>query len=156
MTTMRIASLIAATTATAALLVGPGLAAGDPPVGSPSGDHAAAGNHPAAPAATGAGAQQTPTTPGPSASASAKANAYGKHCQRESKKHVAGQKGTPFSQCVTALAKLASGQTDSPKVACRTLSKKHVAGQKGTPFSQCVSAAAKLKSDQQAGADSKT
>jgi hypothetical protein len=150
---MRIASLIATITATAALLVGPGLAAGDPPAGSPSGDHSAAGDHPAA---TGGSAQQTPSTPGPNASASAKGKAYGKNCQAESKKHVAGQKGTPFSQCVTAMAKLASGQTDSPTTACKALSKKHVAGQKGTPFSQCVSAAAKLKSDQQAGADSKT
>ncbi|MGC9219861.1 MAG: hypothetical protein ACP5H2_00750, partial [Solirubrobacteraceae bacterium] len=30
------------------------------------------------------------------------AKAYGKYCKGESKKHVAGQKGTPFSQCVTA------------------------------------------------------
>jgi hypothetical protein len=137
---MRIASLIATTTATAALLVGPGLAAGDPPAGSPSGDHSVAGDHPAA--------QQTPSTPGPSATPSAKAKAYGKNCQKESKKHVAGQKGTPFSQCVTAMAKLASGETDSATTACKGLSKKHVAGQKGTPFSKCVSAAAKLKSEQ--------
>jgi hypothetical protein len=27
-------------------------------------------------------------------------NAYGKSCQGVSKEHVAGQKGTPFSQCV--------------------------------------------------------
>jgi hypothetical protein len=143
---MRIASVIATAAATAALLVVPGLAAGDPPVGSPSGDHSAAGNHPATTT------QQTPTptpTPGPSASASSKAKAYGKHCQGESKKHVAGQKGTPFSQCVTAMAKLASGQTASAKAACRALSKKHVAGQKGTPFSQCVAAAAKLQAADQ-------
>jgi hypothetical protein len=134
---MRIASLVATTAATAALLVVPGLAAGDPPVGSPSGDHSAAGSHPV---------KDTPTPP-PSASASDKAKAYGVHCQGESKKHVAGQKGTPFSQCVTAMAKLATGQTTSAKTACKTLSKKHVAGQKGTPYSQCIKAAAKLKAD---------
>ena len=33
-----------------------------------------------------------------------KAKAYGKFCQGESKKHVAGQKGTPFSQCKVAAA----------------------------------------------------
>jgi hypothetical protein len=141
---MRIASLIATTAATTALLVVPGLAAGDPPVGSPSGDHSAAGQHPATTTPT---AQETPSTPGPSASASDKAKAYGKQCQTESKKHVAGQKGTPFSQCVTAMAKLATGQTTSPKTACKALSKKHVAGQKGTPFSKCISAAAKLQAD---------
>jgi len=135
---MRIRTLIPAIAAGAALLVGPGLAVGDPPVGSPSGDHSAAGDHPAV----------TQGTPGPNASPAAKAKAYGVHCQGQSKKHVPGQKGTPFSQCVTAMAKLASGQTDSPKAACRTLSKKHVAGQKGTPYSQCLKAAAKLKSAQ--------
>jgi hypothetical protein len=134
---MRISPLLATVAATAALLVVPGLAAGDPPVGSPSGDHSAAGSHPA---------KDTPTPP-PSASASEKAKAYGVHCQGESKKHVAGQKGTPFSQCVTAMAKLATGQTTSAKTACKTLSKKHVAGQKGTPYSQCIKAAAKLKAE---------
>jgi hypothetical protein len=134
---MRIAQLVATVAATGALLVVPGLAAGDPPVGSPSGDHSAAGSHPA---------KDTPTPP-PSASPGEKAKAYGVHCQGESKKHVAGQKGTPFSQCVTAMAKLATGQTTSAKTACKPLSKKHVAGQKGTPYSQCIKAAAKLKQE---------
>jgi hypothetical protein len=86
-----------------------------------------------------------PSTPGPHATLPAKAKAYGVFCNKESKKHVAGQQGTPFSQCVTALAKLATNVTSNPAKACATESKKHVAGQKGTPFSQCVSAAAKLK-----------
>ncbi len=84
-------------------------------------------------------------TPGPHASLHAKAKAYGKLCQAESKKHVEGEKGTPFSQCVTAMAKLANGRTDNPAKACAGESKKHVEGQKGTPFSLCVSAAAKLQ-----------
>jgi hypothetical protein len=88
----------------------------------------------------------TKPTP-PDAPAGEKAKAYGKLCQGESKKHVAGQKGTPFSQCVTAMAKLASGETSSPTKACKGLSKKHVAGQKGTPFSVCVAAAAKLRKE---------
>ena len=86
--------------------------------------------------------------PGPTAPLPAKAKAYGHYCQNQSKKHVAGQKGTPFSQCVTAMAKLASGQTSSPKAACSAMSKKHVAGEKGTPFSRCVTAGAKLLRDQ--------
>ncbi len=139
---MRITSLIATTTCGLALLVGPGLAAGDPPTGSPSGDHSQAGDHPAV---TQAPASETP--PGPSASADAKAKAYGTRCQGQSRKHVAGQKGTPFSRCVTAMAKVATSQT-SPTTACRTLSKKHVAGQKGTPYSRCVVAAAKLQKDE--------
>jgi hypothetical protein len=94
-------------------------------------------------------APTTPVTPGPNASAAAKGKAYGKYCQGQSKKHVAGQKGTPFSQCVTAMAKLASGKTDNPTTACKTMSKKHVKGEKGTPFSRCVSAAAKLKAAQE-------
>jgi hypothetical protein len=86
--------------------------------------------------------------PGPSASLPAKAKAYGRYCQNQSKKHVAGQKGTPFSQCVTAMAKLAHGSTTSPKVACAAMSKQHVVGQRGTPFSNCVAAGAKLLKDQ--------
>ncbi len=86
--------------------------------------------------------------PGPGASLPAKAKAYGRYCQTQSKKHVAGQKGTPFSQCVTAMAKLASGSTTSPRTACASMSKKHVAGQKGTPFSQCVAGGAKLLKNQ--------
>ena len=139
---MRNSSLIATTAAVAALLVGPGLAAGDPPAGSPSGDHSQAGSHPAV--------TQTPaaeTPPGPNASAEAKAKAYGKKCQTFSKKHVAGEKGTPFSQCVTALAKVATGKAN-PTTACKTMSKKHVAGQKGTPYSRCVVAAAQLQKEQ--------
>jgi hypothetical protein len=93
------------------------------------------------------------TTPGPSAGLPAKAKAYGFYCQGESKKHVDGQKGTPFSQCVTAMAKLANGNTDNPAKACAGESKKHVDGQKGTPFSQCVSAAAKLKHDEDQSSD---
>jgi hypothetical protein len=88
------------------------------------------------------------TTPSAGASLPAKAKAYGFFCQGESKKHVDGQQGTPFSQCVTAMAKLANGSSDNPHAACVGESKKHVKGQKGTPYSQCVRAAAKLQHDQ--------
>jgi hypothetical protein len=140
---MRTTSLTATSAVLVALIVGPGLAVGDPPAGSPSGDHSNAASHPAV---TTTPAAETP--PGPSASAATKAKAYGKNCQGQSKKHVAGQKGTLFSQCVTAMAKVATGKAN-PTTACKTLSKKHVAGQKGTPYSQCVVAAAKLRQEQQ-------
>jgi hypothetical protein len=91
-----------------------------------------------------------PHTPGPGASLPEKAKAYGVYCQGQSKKHVKGQKGTPFSQCVTAMAKAASDETTTPREACKSLSRKHVKGEKGTPFSRCVKAAAQLRKDQQA------
>jgi hypothetical protein len=84
-------------------------------------------------------------TPGPGAGLPAKANAYGRYCQGESKKHGAGEKGTPFSQCVTAMAKAANNSALSPGQACKGMSKRHVKGEKGTPFSRCVSGAAKLR-----------
>jgi hypothetical protein len=87
----------------------------------------------------------TKATPGPDASHAAKAKAYGKACQGQSKKHVKGQKGTPFSQCVTAMAKAANSTSTSPRKACKSLSRKHVKGEKGTPFSRCVKAAAQVK-----------
>ena len=90
-------------------------------------------------------------TPPSDAPAGAKAKSYGKLCQDQRKKHVAGQKGTPFSQCVTAMAKLANGETDSAAAACKSLSKKHVRGEKGTPYSRCIVAAAKLRDEQDDG-----
>ncbi len=75
----------------------------------------------------------------------ANGNAYGRLCQNQSKQHVAGTPGTPFSQCVHAMRLLDTGKAKNPARACKGLSKKHVKGQKGTPFSRCVSAAAKLR-----------
>jgi hypothetical protein len=79
------------------------------------------------------------------------AKAYGYYCNEQgaSKKHVPGQKGTAFSQCVTALAHAAHNQSLTPNQACKGLSKKHVKGKKGTPYSQCVVAAAHLRRDEQ-------
>jgi hypothetical protein len=90
-----------------------------------------------------------PPAPGHSGSPAASqykpgGHAYGFFCQGESKTHVAGTPGTPFSKCVTAMAKLASGATTSPKAACASESKKHVAGKTGTAFSLCVAGGAKL------------
>jgi hypothetical protein len=132
---MRRTALFTVIGATALLTTAPALA-----VSSNANSHATNG-----PAST---HSAKPTTPGPNASLPEKAKAYGVFCKKESKKHVAGQKGTPFSQCVTALAKVATGTTTNTKKACSALSKKHIAGQKGTPFSQCVTAAAKLQASQ--------
>jgi hypothetical protein len=94
------------------------------------------------------GAGRVPTdntsTPGPKASLPAKAKAYGRYCQSMSRKHAPGQSGTPFSRCVTAMAKLARGDSKSPRRACHDQSRRHVAGEKGTAFSRCVAGAAKL------------
>jgi hypothetical protein len=86
-------------------------------------------------------------TPGPKASLPEKAKAYGVYCRGFSKKHVKGQSGTPFSQCVTAMAKAATSQKTTAQAACKGFSKEHVAGAKGTPFSRCVVAAAKVKKE---------
>jgi hypothetical protein len=79
---------------------------------------------------------------------SSQAKAYGKLCQTESRKHVAGTPGTPFSKCVTDMAHIANGSTTNPAKACQNESKKHVAGTPGTPYSACVSGAKKLLKDQ--------
>jgi hypothetical protein len=93
------------------------------------------------------GTDHKPTTPGPKASLPAKAKAYGRYCKDESKKRsdaLPDTKGTPFSQCVTAMAKLATGKAASPRKACKELSKTRKEGEEGTPFSLCVSQGAKL------------
>lgn len=89
--------------------------------------------------------KKTANTPSTTSNTSS-TKAYGRFCQAESKKHVKGMKGTPFSQCVVAAAHAAKSAKTTPKTACATELKKHVKGMKGTPFSQCVSAAAKAQS----------
>ena len=99
------------------------------------------------------GTEHKPATPGPKAGLPAQAKAYGRRCQGQSKKRsdaAEGTKGTPFSQCVKAMAKLATDATDSPRKACEDLSKKHTKGEKGTPFSRCVVEGAKLLREQKA------
>jgi hypothetical protein len=86
-------------------------------------------------------------TPGPKAPLPEKAKAYGVYCKSFSKKHVKGEKGTPFSQCVTAMAKAVTGAGTTPRKACQGFSKRHVAGEKGTPFARCVVAAAQARKD---------
>jgi hypothetical protein len=98
--------------------------------------------------ALGNGGHPNKSTPPTKAST---AKAYGKFCQGESKKHVAGTPGTPFSKCVTDMAKLANGSATNPAKACAGESKKHVAGQRGTPYSVCVSGAKKLLKQQAGG-----
>jgi hypothetical protein len=90
-------------------------------------------------------------TPGPQAGLPEQAKAYGRYCKGESKKHVKGEKGTPFSRCVKAMARAATNENLTPRQACKGLSKKHVKGEKGTPFSRCVKAAAQLRKEQNEG-----
>jgi hypothetical protein len=97
------------------------------------------------------GTADKPATPGPSAGLPAKAGAYGRYCQGQSKRRsdaAEGTKGTPFSQCVTAMAKLATDASDTPRKACKDLSRKHTEGEKGTPFSACVKQGARLLREQ--------
>ena len=114
---------------------------------------ALAGGPPAEPGSQGKGPQHTPETPanptpGPNATLPEKAKAYGVRCKEQSRKHVKGQKGTPFSQCVTAMARAANNEDVTPAQACEEMSRKHVKGEKGTPFSRCVVAAAQLRKEQ--------
>jgi hypothetical protein len=169
---MKMSSKLAILTASMALGAAPALALG-PPSGTPiptntgtshmpttpgSQGRQGTANQPSDPGSQGTanqpsdpgsqGTSNKPSTPGPGASLPAKAKAYGKYCQTESKTHVAGTPGTPFSKCVTDMAKLANGSTKNPHTACKGESKKHVAGTPGTPFSQCVSGGAKLLKNQ--------
>jgi hypothetical protein len=132
---LRIALIVGALT----VAVAPAMALGD----SPNSQGKGQGNGP-----TYAPGQENP---GPNATPPEKAKAYGVYCKNESKKHVKGEKGTPFSQCVNAMAKAAHDERLTAKQACKGLSKKHVKGEKGTAFSRCVKAAAQLRKDEQQG-----
>jgi hypothetical protein len=140
----------AAIAAALALSAVPAFAAGEP---SPLPNQSSNPGTTHAPSDPGSQPSSTPSpnensTDNPSSTNSHKLAAPGQYCKAESKKHVAGQSGTPFSVCVKAQAKLPSGSTNSPRTACKAESKKHVDGQKGTPFSLCVAAGAKLLKDQ--------
>lgn len=58
-----------------------------------------------------------PENPGPGATPLEKAKAYGWRCKEESRKHVKGEKGTPFSRCVVAAAKLQREQREKEREA---------------------------------------
>jgi invasion protein IalB len=131
---MKLRTKIAAVLAALALAAVPATVAATPPAG-----HGPEYNP----------APEKPETPGPSAGMPEKAKAYGVYCKDQSKKHVDGQKGTPFGQCVNAMAKAANNEKLSPGKACKGMSKKHVKGQKGTAFSRCVDGVAKLRKEHQ-------
>jgi hypothetical protein len=152
----------AAVAAVIAVMAAPAFAA-DPPAGTPDQDNNPGAVHqpdstppsndgtvhkPDSTPPSNDGTGHKPAAPGPKAGLPAKAKAYGRRCKDQSKKHVDGEKGTPFSRCVTAMAKLATGKTSSPRKVCSELSKKHKAGDKGTQFSRCVSNGAKLLREQ--------
>lgn len=92
-----------------------------------------------------------PTTPPPHAEAP-KGHAYGYYCKGFSKKHVKGQQGTPFSQCVHAMKVADHNNEVSAKQACKQFKgQKHVPhGDKGTPFSRCIHEVNKLRKEQAA------
>ena len=108
---MKLQMKIAMVLGALALAVAPAMALADQPA-----DPGSQGNGPHyQPAA--------PTPPGPNATLPEKAKAYGVKCKGFSKKHVKGEKGTPFSQCVTAMAKAATNDDLTPGQACKELSK---------------------------------
>ena len=76
-----------------------------------------------------------------------KGHAYGYYCKGESKKHLKGEKGTPFSQCVQAAVRADHNDALTAREACKTLSKKHTKGEQGTPFSTCVKGVAQMRKD---------
>jgi hypothetical protein len=76
-----------------------------------------------------------------------KGHAYGYYCKGESKKHVKGEKGTDFSQCVQGTRRADHNDALTAREACQALSKKHVKGQQGTPFSVCVKGVAQMRKD---------
>jgi hypothetical protein len=98
---------------------------------------------PAAGLASGQEGKSEPPTHNP------KGHGYGYYCKGESKKHVKGQKGTPFNQCVRAAARADHNEKLTARQACKALTKKHVKGQKGTPFSVCVKGVAQMREEQE-------
>lgn len=99
---MKLQAKIAVITGVLALTAAPALAAspnGVPPAGKGKG-HAPV--H----------APGDPAT-GPKEGLPRQAKAHGRHCRGKSRKHVKGEKGTEFSRCVKAAAKLRSEREEA-------------------------------------------
>ena len=100
----------AAVAAAIVVMATPAFAA-DPPAGTPDQDNNPGAVHkPDSTPPSNDGTEHKPATPGPKAGLPAKAKAYGRYCKDQSKKHVEGEKGTPFSRCVSDGAKLLRDQ----------------------------------------------
>lgn len=95
------------------------------------------------PAKPGHGNGNGPPVTGPSGAhgKKGKARAYGKRCKGVSKKHIAGEKGTPHSQCVHALRRLAKGKVATAEQACAPLSQ-------ASDRQKCIAAGNKLLAGQ--------
>lgn len=78
------------------------------------------------------------------AGTNADTSAFGKACQTQSKKRVAGAKGTSFSRCVIAMSRLARGRSRSAQIACATLTRKRSRFAQRSPFDKCVRAGHRL------------
>jgi hypothetical protein len=101
------------------------------------------------PAGAGTEGGQTETKgPDYAPEAAPQGKAFGYYCQSESKVHVPGTPGTPFSACVKAHAQAAAHPNMSPGQACKATSGKHVKGEKGTPHSRCVAGIVKQRKEE--------
>jgi hypothetical protein len=91
-----------------------------------------------------------PNTPPPAAHP--QGHAYGYWCNKQgfSKKHVKGQKGTPFSQCVHALKVAHNNDKKTAKQACKAFKgEKHTPhGEKGTAYSRCIKSVNQMRQEQ--------
>ncbi len=103
-TRISIAAVMGALTLATAVAVAAGPPSSTPPQNQGTSHQA---DHPQGPTYT---PGQPGNAPGPKAGLPAQAKAYGRYCQSESRKHVKGEKGTPFSRCVAAAAKLQHSQ----------------------------------------------
>ncbi len=126
MTTTRIAAL----TAALALTVTPALAAQPDRASSPNRSSADIG------VPTSVQDPQPPAT-----EAKSRGKAHGRYCRGQSKKHVKGEKGTAFSRCVKAMARLDKDERKSARAACKAI-------EKGLERRQCVKAARELERDE--------
>src|SRR4051794_20593647 len=96
------------------------------------------------------GGTNTTTSPPPTPAGTEQpvlTHSLGYYCKGESKRHVSGQKRTPFSQCVAAMAKLANGSSSSATAACRSLPRRRVSGARRTPYAICVAGGKSLLTD---------
>ena len=80
----------------------------------------------------------------PAQAASTDAHAYADRCANQSTQRPAGAKATPRRTCITAMSRLARGQSRSPRMACAGASRKRPRGARTSAFDKCVAAGTAL------------
>jgi len=80
----------------------------------------------------------------PAATSAVSAPGYAGLCRDQSTRRAPGTRSSPRRMCLSAMTRLARGQTRSARKACAALSRRRPAGVRRSPYEKCLRAGARL------------